>query len=127
MVLVQIYLTATTQTVDLNLPPGYYKIRLVGSNMLYSIGDGSRFSIQYKSNFTMLKYGNVRYLQIANPAGHWYQIDGLKEWENFYYGPFEMQLIDLTTGNAPIVNRFTEATLYFDVETVKPTSKFNVD
>ena len=127
MVLVQMYLTATTQTIDFNLPAGYYKIRLVGSNLLYSVGDGSRFSIQFRSPFTMLKYGNARYLQIANPAGHWHQVDGLKEWECYYNGPFQMELIDLTTNTAPVANRFTEGTLYFDVETVKSISKFDLD
>jgi hypothetical protein len=121
------YLTATTQTIDLQLPAGYYKISLVGANFLYAAGDASRFSIQFRSPFTALKYGNARYLQLANPATHWYQIDGIKEWEYYYNGAFQMELIDLTTGVAPVVDRFTQATLYFDIEAIKPMTQFHLD
>ena len=77
----------------------------------------------------MLKYGNARYLQIANPAGHWHQVDGLKEWECYYNGPFQLELLDLsaTPPAFPVANRFTEGTLYFDVETVKSISKFDLE
>jgi hypothetical protein len=127
MVFCQMYLTATTQSVDLNLPAGYYKISLVGANLLYSAADASRFSIQFRSPFTMVKYGNARYLQIANPATHWYQIDGVKEWEYYYNGAFQMELIDLSTGAAPAGARFQEATLYFDIEAIKPTTQFKLE
>lgn len=127
MVLCQMYLTATSQSVDLNLPAGYYKIRWVGANVLYSAGDGQRFSLSFRSPFTMLKYGNVRYIQVANPSTHWYQIDGRKEWEYYYNGAFQIDVIDLTTGLAPVVDRFTEATLYFDIESCAPTTMFKLD
>lgn len=134
MVLCQMYLTSNSQTVDLNLPAGYYKIRWVGANVLYSAGDASRFSLQFRSPFTMLKYGNVRYIQLANPAGHWYQIDGKKEWEYYYNGAFQMDVYDLNPagGNnvpAPVdtANRFTQATLYFDIESIAPTTQFKLD
>jgi hypothetical protein len=123
------YLTATSQSVDLNLPGGYYKIRLVGANVLYdAAAQPGRFSLSYQSPFTMLKYGNARYLQIANPQTQWYQIGGCKEWEYYYNGAFQMNVIDLTTpGVAPVAGRFTEATLYFDIEAIKPTTQFNLD
>ena len=125
MVLCQMYLSATSQSVDLNLPAGYYKIRWVGANVLYSAAETARFSLTFQSPFTMLKYGNVRYIQLANPMSHWYQIDGPKEWEYYYNGAFQMNVYDLTTpGVAPIGNRFTEATLYFDIEAIKPTTQF---
>jgi hypothetical protein len=121
------YLTATTQSVDLNLPGGYYKIRWVGANVLYSAGEAARFSLQFRSPFTMLKYGNARYIQVANPQSHWYQIDGRKEWEYYYNGAVQIDVIDLSTGAAPVANRFTEATLYFDIESIKPTTQFHLE
>jgi hypothetical protein len=118
------YLTATSQSVDLNLPAGYYKIRWVGANVLYSAGDTIQFTLSFHSPFTILKYGNVRYLQVANPATHWYQIDGPKEWEYYYSGAFQMDVIDTSTGIAPVGTRFSNAAFYFDIEAIKPTTQF---
>lgn len=116
MVLVQMYVTATTQTIDLQLSPANYRIHLVGANSLYSANDTNQFTLSLQSTFTMQKYGNVRYLQLGNPATHWYQVDGKKCWDAYYSGPFVLDLIDLSTGIAPIGARFQEATIYFDVE-----------
>ena len=112
------YVTATTQTIDLQLSPANYRIHLVGATTLYSADDTNQFTLQMKSTFTMQKYGNVRYLQLGNPATHWYQVDGKKCWDAYYYGPFELQLIDLSTGIAPVGTRFQEGTYYFDVEKI---------
>lgn len=118
MVLVQMYVTATTQTIDLQLSPANYRIHLVGANSLYAANEATRFTLSLQSTFTMQKFGNVRYLQFGNPMSHWYQIDGKKCWDAYYYGPFELRLIDVSTGVAPSANRFQEATIYFDVEKI---------
>lgn len=114
-----IYLTQTSQYVDLNMPAGRYKIQMVGAQTLYSAADSVKFTLQFRSLHTRFKYGNAPYLQISYPNVHHSQIQGAIEWEIDYNGPFQMEIIDLTTGITPVGARFSEGTYYFDV---KPTS-----
>jgi hypothetical protein len=120
MVLVQIYLNSTNQYVDLNLPAGRYKVRWSGCQYNYSAGDAQRFPIQFRSTFTMQKYGNIRYTQVQLPNAHHGQIQGELKWEADYNGAFQMEVIDTTTGTYPVANRFTDATLFYDVESIDP-------
>jgi len=123
MVLCQMFLTATSQVIDLNLPAGRYRVKLTGASMGYITNNQSIFALQLHSQFTMMKYGNIRYLQIQCPIDHWAQITGDLLWEIDYYGPFQMDIIDFSTGVAPVVpDRFSQATLFFDVEAMKPTN-----
>jgi hypothetical protein len=128
MVLVQIYLTATTQNVDLNLPPARYRIRCVGIQYNYGATNDhtNLFTIQFRSTWTMQKYGQ-RYLVQSNPGIHHANINGPMEYEGIYSGAFEMVLIDLSTGVAPVTtagatNRFTTAVLSFDVTKISETN-----
>lgn len=126
MVLVQIYLTSTNQYIDLGLPAGRYKVRWSGLQYNYSGGDALLFPIQFRSTFTMQKYGNIRYLQVQFPQKHHAQIQGEIKFETDYNGTFQMELIDMTTNTYPVAGRFTEATLYFDVESTDPNINKNV-
>jgi hypothetical protein len=122
MVLVQMYVTASTQTIDLNLPAGRYKVKLVGANTGYTAAVTVLFALQFNSTFTMMKYGNVRYLQLQMPHNHWSQIGGSLQYEADYFGPFELNIIDASTGIAPVNTRFSQGTYYFDVEPWTPTN-----
>jgi len=120
MVLAQIYLTSTNQYIDLNLPAGRYKIKWTGCQYNYSAGDAQIFPVQFRSTFTMQKYGNIRYLQVGLPNAHHGQIQGDVKFEADYTGAFQMEIIDMTTNTYPVANRFSSATLYFDVESIDP-------
>jgi len=122
MTIVQLYLTATTQNIELLLPAGRYKLRLVGAQTLYSVADSVKFTLQFRSNMTKIKYGNQNpnYFQISYPNIHHSQIQGELKWEFDYFGPFEMNIIELGTGLAPPLSRFQEGTYYFDVEPCAP-------
>lgn len=120
MTLVQMYLTAASQYVDLLMPSGRYKVTFVGAQTLYSAADTNQYTIQFQSQFTRLKWGNALYLQIGMPHAHQAQIQGEVSWEVDYMGAFQMNLIDLSTGIAPIAARFQEGTYYFNVEPVSP-------
>lgn len=126
MVLVQIYLNSSNQYVDLGLPAGRYKVRLAGCQYNYSAGDAQKFPVQFRSTFTMQKYGNIRYLQVLFPNIHHAQIQGELKFEVDYNGAFQMELIDTTTNTYPVANRFTDCTLYFDVESIDPNINKNV-
>jgi len=120
------YLTEVSQVVDLNLPPGRYKIKLVGANTGYTAADTVIFALQFRSTFTMMKYG-VRYLQLQMPHNHWSQVNGNLQWEADYFGPFQMDIIDMSTAIAPVEPlRFVEGTYYFDVEPWYPTNQQHV-
>ena len=116
MVLVQIYLTANSQYVDLNLPPRQYRVKWVGCQQQYSAADSVIFSLQYQSTFTMQKYGNVRYSQTSFPNGHHSQIQGDIEWVVEYSGAFLMEVYDLSTSALATGTHFTQTVLYYDVE-----------
>jgi hypothetical protein len=122
MVLVQMYVYQTTQTVDLNLPAGRYKVKLVGACTTYTGADTLNFALSFRSQFTMMKYGNVRYLQLQMPHNHWSQINGDLQWEADYFGAFQLDVIDMSTGVAPVGARFFEGTYFFDVEPWAPTN-----
>ena len=115
MVLVQMFLTATSQFVDLQLTGGRYNVKLVSCQYQYTAGDAAIFGIRFQSTWTMQKYGNCRYLQVNYPNGHHAQVNGDILWETNYMGAFTMDLIDATTGVAPVGTRFSEAMLWFDV------------
>lgn len=115
MVLVQLALTSTSQFVDLQLTGGKYNVKLVGCQYQYTANDTVKFGVQFQSSWTMQKYGNRRYLQVNFPNGHHSQVSGDVIWETQYMGAFTMDIIDSTTGLAPVGTRFTEAMLWFDV------------
>ena len=115
MVLVQVFLTATSQFVDLQLTGGRYNVKLVSCQYQYTAGDAAIFGIRFQSDWTMQKYGNCRYLQVNYPNGHHAQVNGDVLWETNYMGAFTMDLIDVTTGTYPVGTRFSEAMLWFDV------------
>lgn len=120
------YLTEVSQVIDLNLPAGRYKVKLVGANTGYTAADTVIFPLQFRSTFTMMKYG-MRYLQLQMPHNHWSQINGDLQWEADYFGPFQLDIIDMTTGIAPVDPlRFSEGTYYFDVEPWYPTNQQHV-
>lgn len=118
--LVQMYLTATSQYVDFNLPAGRYCIYFVGAQTAYQADDSVRYTLSFQSLHTRIKYGNVQYLQITLPNNRHSQIQGEMKWEIDYNGPFQMNLIDMSTGVAPGATRFQEGTYYFDVQPVSP-------
>lgn len=118
MVLVQVFLTSTSQFVDLQLTGGKYKVKLVSCQYQYTAADTVIFSIQFRSPWTMQKYGNCRYLQVDYPNVHHAQINGDIMWETQYMGAFTMDIIDNSTGLAPVNTRFSEAMLWFDVEKI---------
>lgn len=121
MVLVQIYLSDTTQNIDLQLQPAKYKVRFVSCQYNYATQgtNNALFPVQFRSSFTQPRYGNVRWLQVSQPANSHAQINGLIEWDAIYSGQFEMNVIDVSTMVAPEANRFSTCTLYFDVEKVE--------
>lgn len=118
--LVQIYLTATSQFVDLNMPAGRYCVYFVGAQTLYSADDTVRFTLSFQSQYTRIKYGNVQYMQVSYPHSKHAQIQGEVKWEIDYIGPFQMNVIDMSTGVAPAGARSQEGTYYFDVQPVSP-------
>jgi len=120
MTLVQIYLASTTQYVDLLMPSGRYKVTFVGAQTLYTAPDTNQYTLQFNSQFTRLKWGNALYLQISLPISKHAQIQGEVSWEVDYMGPFQINLIDLSTNAAPLVARFQEGTYYFNVEPISP-------
>ena len=120
MTLVQMYLTATSQYVDLLMPSGRYKVTFVGAHTLYSGADANQFVLQFQSQFTRLKWGNALYLQIGLPNSHQAQIQGEVSWEVDYMGAFQMTLIDLSTNAAPVGVRFQEGMYWFNVEPISP-------
>lgn len=115
MVLVQVFLTATSQFVDLQLTGGKYNVKLVSVQYQYTANDTVIFGVQFRSPWTMQKYGNCRYLQVNLPLVHHADINGDIIWETQYSGAFDMDVIDVTTGVAPVNTRFSEAMLWFDV------------
>jgi hypothetical protein len=120
------YLSATSSTIDLNLPAGRYKVKLVGANTGYTALDSVLFCLSFRSSFTMMKYGNVRYLQLQMPHNHWSQINGDLQWEADYFGPFQLDIIDISTGITPVNTRFSQGTYYFDVEPWYPVNQQHV-
>lgn len=122
MVLVQIYLDNTSQNIDLQLQPARYCIQLVGIQYNYTAGDANLFTVEFRSPFTMQKYGNQRYLVCSNPPIHHASIQGPIIWEGFYSGQFTMDLIDKSTGIAPIGTRFTECVLSLNVTKITETN-----
>lgn len=120
MTLIQMYLTSTSQYVDLLMPSGRYKVTFVGAQTLYSASDSQQYTIQFNSPFTRLKWGNALFVQISFPHAHHAQIQGDLTWETDYSGPFQMNLIDLSTNAAPGATRFQEGTYYFNVEPISP-------
>ena len=123
MTIVQIYLTQpSNNNIELLLPAGRYKVKFTGAQTLYAGGDALKFTLQFRSNLTKLKYGNQNqnYFQISMPHAHQAQIQGELCWEFDYFGPFTLDLIDLSTGVAPVANRFQEGTYYFDLEPRDP-------
>jgi hypothetical protein len=119
MVLVQVFLNATSQFIDLQLTGGKYNVKLVSCQYQYSAADSVIFGIQFRSPWTMQNYGNCRYLQVNYPNAHHAQINGDIVWETQYMGAFTMDLVDVTTGIAPVGTHFTEAMLWFDVEKIE--------
>jgi hypothetical protein len=126
MVLVQISLSSSDQYVELGLPAGRYRVRWSGVQYNYSAGDAQLFPVQFRSSFTIQKYGNIRYLQVEFPQKHHAQIQGEIKFEADYNGAFQMEVIDMTTNTYPVANRFTSATLFFDVESIDPNINKNV-
>jgi hypothetical protein len=122
MVLVQIYLNATSQNIDLQLQPAIYRIQLVGIQYNYTAADANLFTVEFRSPFTMQKYGNQRYLMCSNPPIHHAAIQGPLIWEGFYNGQFAMELIDKSTNAPPIGSRFTECVMSFDVTKISETN-----
>jgi hypothetical protein len=120
MTIVQMYLTATSQYVDFNMPSGRYHVKLVGAQTCYTIGDGTIFTLQLRSQFTRVKWGNVPYIQISFPNAHHSQIQGEIQWDVDYMGAFQMEVIDVGTGLPPAANRFSQATYYLDVTPIDP-------
>lgn len=120
MVLAQIYLTAKSQYIDLNLPAGRYKVKWIGCQYNYSAVDAQILAIQFRSTFTMQKYGNIRYLQVGLPNAHTIQIQGDIKFEADYTGAFQMEVIDMITNAPPADDHFSNAILYFDVESIDP-------
>ena len=118
--LVQMYLTATSQNVDFNMPAGRYKVYFTGAQTLYLQDDSNRFTLSFQSQNTRIKYGNVAYMQISLPHSKHAQIQGEVCWEIDYNGPFNMSIIDLSTGVAPVANRFQEGTYYFNMVPISP-------
>lgn len=118
--LVQLYLNATTQYVDWNMPAGRYRVKIVGAQTLYSADDTVRFTLSFQSQHTRIKWGNAQYLQISYPHTKHAQIQGDLTWEIDYNGGFVMNVIDLSTGIAPAGQRFQEGTYYFNVEPISP-------
>jgi hypothetical protein len=115
------YLTATSQYVDFNMPSGRYHVKFVGAQTNYSAADTINFTLQYRSQFTRLKWGNVPYIQITFPNNHHAQIQGEIQWDVDYMGPFLMEIIDTSTPNTPpVANRFNEGTYYFDLTPIDP-------
>ena len=117
MVLVQVLLTATSQLVDLGLPPGSYRVKWVGAQVAYSAAHTVFFQLQFQSQLTRMRYGNcAQGIVVQMPPEHSWQIDGDKIWQAELFGPMQFDVVDLTTGIAPAGTRFTSAMLYFDVE-----------
>ena len=117
MVFVQVSLTATSQVVDLGLPPGSYRVKWIGCQVAYSAAHTVFFQLQFQSQLTRMRYGNcAQGITVQAPAEHSYQIDGEKIWQAEVFGPMQFDVIDLSTGIAPVGPRFTSAILYFDVE-----------
>lgn len=119
MVFVQVSLTATNQLVDLGLPPGSYKVRWIGVQVAYSTAHTNFFQLQFQSQLTRQRYGNcAQGITVQAPPEHSWQVDGEKCWQAELYGAVQFDVVDLSTGIAPIGARFTSAMLYFDVEQI---------
>ena len=118
--LVQMYLTATSQNVDFNMPAGRYKVYFTGAQTLYTANDATLFTLSFQSQNTRIKYGNVPYMQISLPHTKHAKIQGDICWEIDYNGPFNISIIDVSTGVAPVADRFTSGMYYFNVEPISP-------
>ena len=127
MVLCQIYTTNSSCMIDLNLPAGRYRVKLVGAQVSYTAANAI-FTLSIQSSFTAQKYGNVRYLQIGNPASNYANINGDLVWEADYNGIFQLDIIDLAINpKMPATgNHWTEANFYFNVEPIQPSNNIHV-
>jgi hypothetical protein len=114
------YLTATSQNVDFNMPAGRYKVYFTGAQTLYTANDATLFTLSFQSQNTRIKYGNVPYMQISLPHTKHAKIQGDICWEIDYNGPFNISIIDVSTGVAPVADRFTSGMYYFNVEPISP-------
>lgn len=130
--LFQIYLTSTSQWIDLQLTGGKYRIRTMGMNYQVGAGNTDSFNVQFQSQMFTVKGSRANAIDsLARPIGYLTygvptsntQMAQPMEFVIDYFGSFQLNVIDLSTGLAPVsgnanaaLNRFTTCIINLDIE-----------
>jgi hypothetical protein len=127
MVLYQILLTSNSQTVDLQLTGGRYKIRIVGIN--YTTGAGThKFNLQFQAPMFMMKGSRINvnsqatpiaYLTYSNPTTDG-QITNDLVFVADYFGSFQLEIFDLSTNALVTGTHFESCLLNLDITPFNP-------
>lgn len=130
--LYQIYLTSPSQWVDLQLTGGRYRVRTMGINYQVGLGNIDSFNIQFqaqmfamkgsKANINIGTASPIQYLTYGVPTSN-SQMSQPMEFVIDYFGAFQLNVIDLSTGLAPVSsdatvknNRFAGCIMNLDIE-----------
>lgn len=128
MVLYQILLTSNSQTVDLQLSGGRYKIRTMGINYQGGAGNNDVYNVQFQAPLFLMKGSKlnannfvspIAYLSYGVPTTNT-QLAQPMEFIADYFGAFQINVIDLST-NLPVANNhFTSCIMNLDITPFNP-------